>query len=320
MNLCNEAEAVYTLRRATGGLRSLLVGKCVACEHPVGHRLEPRDYVLFVHGFRNSHKEARTSYACFRGLFADLNVNAQFVELHWPGDSVNGLAWASYWRHPDTAAKCGALLAEWIKKAPNGARFILVGHSLGCRLILEAFRNMKVSERRRLISGVCLMAAAVPVNMVKNEDLGPLKRDHTEWTILYSGQDITLRLAFYLGQVAAIDSLYSPSVGSTGEPKSLWTRVGSCEEMFQEPEYGGRFYDHGWYWPGGSTIIKPEGADSTEPLPPIQRPRWNGGESAKALARLMGVVIPRKIRSKPQPQGRVVAQSRKFRSRVSGET
>lgn len=326
MSLRYNAKAVFTLRRLSGLWKGAGVGDRVALQHPSTFTLGPFSYVLFVHGYNNSHEEARTSYARFRWWLEKLNARPRVLELHWPGDSpITGLGFASYWRQTRMAVKCGQLLADFLEKPPQKAKFVLVGHSMGCRLILEALKTMKPRHRRRKIAGVCLMAAAVPIRMVENEELGPVTRDQAKWRILYSRGDGVLKGTFHIGQAAAFDSIFTRAVGYTGEPQIRWGAVGKCEEMHEFWNYRENYYEHGWYWPGGQKegeLRKDEltGVGKSEPLPPITAPRQNDGGSAKALAELLGVPVERTFEGRPVPSERSVTLDRELWSRPIGGT
>ena len=320
MSVQVQAKAVLTLRNNTCGLKSLLIGERVAWQHPPGaQRLEPQGHVLFVHGFNNSHEQARKSYARFRGGLGKFNANARVLELHWPGDGIkhiseNALAYPA---QIPRAIKCGKLLAHWIEGQTFGANFILVGHSLGCRLILEALKELDQRHLHR-ITGVCLMAAAVPVRKIKRNELGPVHTEWTDWRILYSRGDTVLGAVFHFGQI--LDSVFTRAVGYLGEPANQWNQVGTREEMYDlwnEKEY---YYEHGWYWPGGRVEGTSSGrAGESTPLPPIQTPKTNDGRSAMAVAEMLGIIMDRTLKRRCQPQGRAIASEREFWCRPIGE-
>ena len=62
----DRAEAVLTLRKRECGLKSLRISDSVESQWPETFRVSGLDYVLFVHGYNNSHEDARQSYAQFR--------------------------------------------------------------------------------------------------------------------------------------------------------------------------------------------------------------------------------------------------------------
>jgi pimeloyl-ACP methyl ester carboxylesterase len=240
------------------------------------------------------------------------------LELHWPGNGRYTLTGALlYPWQIKRSVECGQRLADWIKAKTSGASFMLVGHSLGCRLILEALKVLDPAHRRR-ITGVCLMAAAVPVRMIENDELGPAHTPNAIWRILHSRGDNVLGAIFHFGQL--FDSQFTRAVGYLGGPSERWIKVGSVEEMYDTWNSDDRYYKHGWYWPGG----RREGAceerlDGDEPLPPVGPPRSNDGRSAMSVAEMLGVTMERELPRREQPFGRSVAPEWSFWCRKIGE-
>src|SRR6185369_5317013 len=85
---------------------------------------------------------------------------------------------------------------------------IFVAHSLGCRVVLEALRELldgraPDAESHR-VPGVCLMAAAVPTFMVDgNARLAGAAMVPRASYVLHSRADMVLRFTFPSGQGAA---------------------------------------------------------------------------------------------------------------------
>jgi hypothetical protein len=249
-------------------------------------QMGPFPYVVLVHGYRTSYKEARLAYAQFRGWLAEWEVRARILEFHWPGDHRTGFSWACY--SPENAKACGELLAKWIMKENHSdrARIVLVGHSLGCRLILEALRVLPLGYQKRT-SG-CLMAAAVPMQAVQNGHLGPAREEKDRWKVLYSRSDGILENWFPLGQWFRRDYPGSPAIGYTGRPKKKW----AVREMSG--------YGHSGYWAGGkksqqNTLWGKRATLDRHPLDPIKPLSGNNGESVKTVAKLLGKIFPREI-------------------------
>jgi hypothetical protein len=146
-----------------------------------------------------------------------------------------------------------------------------VGHSLGCRLILEILDfmlNHRPSAKRNI--KVFLMAAAVPVRLVeKNEHLrkgvislaqildelsngkGRLRKGVVslaqEACVFHSDHDAVLHpLSFGMGQTIAAgeDGWFPEAVGRSGKPNDgLWT------ERFRMDNYG-----HNDYWQSAEVV------------------------------------------------------------------
>ncbi|WP_449067041.1 alpha/beta hydrolase [Prosthecobacter sp.] len=279
----------------------------------------PLPHVVFVHGYNNTHDQAQVSYARFRGWLEKLKAPARVLELHWPGDLI--YTFPGLFAYPaqiNRAIDCAYLFARWIEAQPSQASFTLVGHSLGCRLILETLKTLNSADRRR-ITGVCLMAAAVPATMIKSKTLGPLHTNAgTQWRILHSHGDLlVLGATFHLGQI--FESFFSPAVGYSGEPGDLWRNAGLCAEMGDGLDGGKPFYNHGWYWPGGRSermpTVRPGGS---QPLPAISPPLENRGRSARAVAEMLGVVLDRELAKRSLPRDRLLPAGRHFDRRALG--
>jgi Alpha/beta hydrolase of unknown function (DUF900) len=196
---------------------------------PADWLLGRRHVVLFVHGFNDSEQDARTAYgAVFRDALADVGY------FFWPGDARGGrlLSSASYPFQIQRARDSARRLADYLRGAfgPEGTPMMLsvVGHSLGCRLVLEALR-LVVEEgldwpQVRL---VCLMAAAVPTDLVEEgAALRAAAKLPTDLVVYYSFADDVLHFAFPAGQEAAyrlgVEAAdYHDAVGRFGRPQAL---------------------------------------------------------------------------------------------------
>lgn len=171
-----------------------------------------RETVVLVHGFNNHYGEAATGYQGFRnqqyrrdaGLLPPSLENL-LADAHWPGDAAWGVAdLVDFLVYPvavGTARDAGPILAAHLSQLPNLEIVHFIGHSLGCRVVLEAIRSLGV---RPQVGKVCLMAAAVPVFKVVDRgefEYAMLRPDRV--LVLYSGSDMVLQMAFRLGQTAA---------------------------------------------------------------------------------------------------------------------
>jgi len=183
-----------------------------ALELPQGASAGRREAVILVHGFNNHYGEAATAYLGFRNqqYRRDPNLLRPTLETvladsHWPGDAAWGVAdLADFLVYPfavGTAKKAGPVLAELLVGMPNLEIVHFIGHSLGCRVVLETIRVM---SGRPQIGKVCLMAAAVPVFQVEwGARLESAMTRARQVLVLYSGKDIVLTAAFPPGQFAA---------------------------------------------------------------------------------------------------------------------
>jgi hypothetical protein len=319
MNPWPKIEAVLTLRddSMVGG-ESTRMRRRVAVLYPPGFAVATNHYVIFVHGYNVSQADARESYARFRWWLEWFDTRVRVLELHWPGnlhEKWGGAASASSFPYKiDIAWRCGRRLAIWLMRQPPGVRFTLIGHSLGCRLVVEAVAILRRFNAMRRLINVCLMAAAVPVRHVEIRTFGPRPGDMTRWRILYSRGDQVLRRAFPPGQLAAMalkkDTAAGTAVGLYGEPTELWKKHGDAWEMYQltANDSVARLYDHSYYWSGGPGV--PEGDERRfwkASLPPIAAPLSdNQGASAEFVAGMLGARVARPIPLRQLPPARNV--------------
>ncbi|MBI2002191.1 MAG: alpha/beta hydrolase [candidate division NC10 bacterium] len=271
-------------------------------EIPRGWILGRRRVLVLVHGYNNTDDEARRSYHVYTQNLEGVLTSDRLPELgrfFWPGDSAWGfLSALSYpWEIGD-ARQSASRLARFFAGVfgPEGGPTELnfVGHSLGCRLLLEALALVASGavggwpEVRRL----CLMAAAVPVELV--EATGRLEaaaRWPRSLLLLYSPDDSVLHFAFPIGQAAAFalgeeDGLYLTAVGRHGQPSGLTPyRV----------ELSGD--GHSDYWPDA--------------------------RAARLMSAFLGQAVPRELAShgrltRPEPEARPLSK-RQIQSREAPE-
>lgn len=127
-----------------------------------------------------------------------------------------------------------------LRRAPTSPlKVTFLGHSMGCRLILETLALL-ADETSLQIEVVVLMAAAVPVDLVKAPEtkppkeagrLGPTFKAGRRILKFFSGRDLALRLGFPRAQRVAYwreiePDYYDEAVGLRGNPK----RMGEDEE------------------------------------------------------------------------------------------
>ena len=118
---------------------------------------------------------------------------------------------------------------------------VIVAHSLGCRMTLEAVARLSDAQSARL--RLFLMAAAVPVGLVEAEtSLAAAVARTAGADALHSRADGVLDFWFRLGQSAAPgeEGLLPEAVGLRGGPeRSVWTLASEMPG-----------YDHDQYWSG----------------------------------------------------------------------
>jgi len=238
--------------------------------HEAGH-LPGGNPILCIHGFNTNEYEAAWNYRNFAKEFAKLGIPdfhcKRIVHFFWPGnngfpgfidrrkdwskksllDMITGLTYSWQIRKAKAAAR---LLARHImEKGTVSKPFVIVAHSLGCRLTLELLKeiaenHMNIAHR---IQFTTLMAGAVPEKML--EDItGPyhkLRSWQSPMACIFSKNDETLKTHFPMGQrlarvkfVAGEQVKYkSAAIGYSGNPPAFWTG-GQMESGI----------DHGEYW------------------------------------------------------------------------
>jgi hypothetical protein len=276
------ATAALSIRRSAG---STELAEAFAVEWAAGFSPTGGHHLLLIHGFNNTHDEARLAYATFRQLLTDAGLAAQsLVEVHWPGNARLGLlSFASYPTEIRPAVASGRALAAWLMEKTGQATFTIVAHSLGCRLALEAVNHLRAAGALGKIEDMCLMAAAVRVDRVAKGVLGPQPFDSTGWRILHSRNDWVLGLAFPLGQTLAGDGFFPRAVGVAGDP-DVWPE-----------DVPGLGYGHGGYWRGGGesddelAITLP----AYQPLVPRRPARGGDNASARWVANLIDAALPK---------------------------
>lgn len=220
--------------------------------------------VILIHGFDNSPAKAASSYRAMKAALTwqlpagRVRGLGAVWEFFWPSDQSH---WPlkrfikSYRSSLGMAEQVGARLGEFLKRH-HTQQICLIGHSMGCRVALEALKFLDAelegdtsgAYRRRVI----LLAAAVPVRQCTpgsaSNRFGARRAaayDH----VLHSRNDRVLHYLFPLGQPDEIAEL-GPAVGFSGAPAARWTS--SYAFSFGRTR-GDRFgLGRGQYWSNGA--------------------------------------------------------------------
>ncbi len=186
--------------------------------------------VVLVHGFNTSEKKARDSYQDFLEKLARRSSGA-FWFFYWPGDHSSRFvgilnALGVYNERKGNADTSGRSLGELIMQLSPGQEIVLVGHSMGCRVVLEALAYIAQQRQYReggaWVSSVCLMAAAVPIDACHGPEARYRERPgEPRELVLYSGHDEVLRPGYKTAEWL-YDSQEGPAVGATGQPEGRW--------------------------------------------------------------------------------------------------
>jgi pimeloyl-ACP methyl ester carboxylesterase len=201
-----------------------------------------RHLLFLVHGFNNTKQNADEAYERYFGAIReDLRKSKvapdAVAEFHWPGDIAVG-PWrfaptdaVAYPQDITQALQSAASLARYLGAFPppgpdaGSLKVSLVGHSLGCRLILEALTQLPPPSRPEIVL-VSLMAAAVGVSLVATGRPQAAAAGAKRVVKFWSTRDWVLRLAFPTGQAAAFaqgieGELHGEAVGRFGNPSSF---------------------------------------------------------------------------------------------------
>lgn len=160
---------------------------------------------IFVHGFNNNFAEGLYRVAQFSH---DLKLPGTVVHYAWPS-AAEPLGYA-FDRDSALFARDGLEQLMGEVSAAGARRIILVAHSMGAGLLMEALRQTAVrGDRRTLdrIGGVMLISPDIDVDLFRQQahELGELPQP---FIIFGSNRDRYLRLSAALtGQTARVGSL-----------------------------------------------------------------------------------------------------------------
>ena len=196
---------------------------------------------LLIHGYNTTVARAQERYAALlepiarRFRFDPRSV--WFVS--WKGyydfgtgDPVKLFSGPSYPLQVKAARKSGIALGEWIRKCAAGlfgaaGPFVVIAHSLGCRLALEALLATLSPTGRSPVARLFLMGAAVPTKMLQRKGKLALALTSTKRRVaMCSRADSTLFWLFPVGEAACGEGFFPTALGWSGEPSaSLSARV-----------------------------------------------------------------------------------------------
>ncbi|HET9893466.1 MAG TPA: alpha/beta hydrolase [Streptosporangiaceae bacterium] len=199
--------------------------------------LDPRDrfknprLLILVHGFNMAQGRAADELSGFHRRLAGCSSSARPLPpawmFYWPGDhEIRSLSATTYSVRVPVAERAGERLGRLLTELSPSQRVILVGHSLGCRVVLEAL-NYVANERARgtpsaEVTLACLMAAAVPQGRCQGGGQpyrGEVIKNPVH--IMFSRNDCVLRGVFPLGQKVNGEDM-GPAVGYLGGPPGRW--------------------------------------------------------------------------------------------------
>lgn len=219
-----------------GGLRDNVL------QIPQMERDPRRRVVVLVHGFNNHYGEAAMAYQGFRRRqydndkeFPPPTLERLLGDVFWPGDAAWGIAdivdFLVYPVAVGTARDAAPILADHLRNMPNLLLVHFIGHSLGCRVTLEAIEDLRRNGGPP-VGKVCLMAAAVPIFMVeRGGNLADAISYAENVLVLYSERDLVLKLAFRAGQTVArgYEGFFPIALGARRPPPTVAGYVNSID-------------------------------------------------------------------------------------------
>ena len=195
-----------------------------------------RHLLILVHGFNNAESEATAKYKHYVESVLSLEArpsqvlpDAVGLRTAFYGADVAGYP-VDVERALDTVAPLATYLRRLIAARPGARRISLVGHSLGCRVILETMRRIGPAAGPPF-AVVNLMAAAAPVALAEaGQALATAPMAAATLLKAHSRADWVLWLAFPAGQFAAWTlgfeaAAYGEAIGRHGNPPGFGDAV-----------------------------------------------------------------------------------------------
>jgi len=226
--------------------------------------------LLLVHGFNNNESVADERFETFTKLIIgrigeDGRAIDAIARFQWPGDLAVFGPWpkmdflgypADIGQAKRAAIALATFLSKLLANRSTQPRLCLVGHSLGCRLILEAFHAPALAGSAIRVDYLCMFAAAGPVALTERgcRLAAPPVAPH-RLVNCYSEGDWVLRLGFPAGQTLGYvsgeeEAAYLEAIGLHGSPASF-----GVQERTEN--------SHGEYW--GDTALADLIAAAIEP-------------------------------------------------------
>ena len=158
------------------------------------------DVVFLVHGFNVDRANGMAELGAFGKQLTALGEGAAVAVL-WPGDSSIGPL--SYPFETNKADDSAVELATFIgDELPRAPRISFIGHSLGCRVVMETVRQLWIKGIP--VAQVLLMAAAIDNDSLGVSTAYQRAAQFTARTgVLYSPSDTVLRNAYPIGNLVS---------------------------------------------------------------------------------------------------------------------
>ncbi|MRG60222.1 alpha/beta fold hydrolase [Agromyces sp. CFH 90414] len=188
--------------------------------------------VVLVHGFATNRGRAERGYGEFAThVSAASRRGVVFLGVHWPGDHPWGplVSVPTFSLRVGPAEESGRRIAQLIERTYSRS-VVLVGHSLGCRVVLSALAELGAEHPRVRVRATYLMAAAVPeADCRDGARYGSSNLPRTTQVVRSSLKDPVLRGLFRPGMFLARGSTPGGerdggrAVGRSAGPPGRWT-------------------------------------------------------------------------------------------------
>lgn len=186
--------------------------------------------VVLVHGFATGRKKAERGYREFAEHMSDASrQGVVFLAVYWPGDHPWGplVSTPTFSLRVGPAEESGVRVAKLIERTFSRS-VVLVGHSLGCRVVLSAMAELGARHPRVRVKATYLMAAAVPeADCRDGARFGPSNVPRARQIVRSSKKDTVLGGAFrpgmFFAQGFAPDRDGGRAVGRAAGPPGRWT-------------------------------------------------------------------------------------------------
>jgi hypothetical protein len=217
---------------------------------------ECRSVVFMVHGFNVNRLDGTAELTAFGANLPAIGAGAAVAVL-WPGDSTVGPLCYPFEtsKADDSAVELATFIGDNLPQRPT---ISFIGHSLGCRVVMETVRQLWMKDIP--VAQVCVMAAAVD-----NDSLGSaVEYFHAAQFaarvgVLHSPADRVLEFAYPLGNLLSAfihwSSTTDAALGYTGPCVSTSSPGDppACVDGVGIPAANG--VDHGDYLPSPSGIF-----------------------------------------------------------------
>ncbi len=167
-----------------------------------------REVTIYVHGYNNSYTDGAYRIA---QLMHDIELPGTAVHYSWPS-AANPLGY-THDRDSMLFARDGleALLRDVQKAGPS--RIVLVGHSMGTLLVMEALRQIEIGTpgwSKKALSGVVLISPDIDLDLFRSQ-ADRVNALPQPFAIFVSNRDRALRLSARLnGSSKRLGNIESP--------------------------------------------------------------------------------------------------------------